>query len=129
MLALANIALEELREAVKTATAEALSHSEGLRLSFEAIIPLASRQWFLSNEIVDDDPEIAAAYEADTRILHAEIEAAKAEGVIVSDLPTTWIAATYESLIYAAWTMVRKQEATPNQAADMAWRTFLKGVS
>lgn len=129
MLALARIALQELRSAVDVATADARSHAEALNLLFAAVIPLASRQWFLSNEIVDNDPDIAAAYKRDTDELLKLIEAAKAEGAIASDLPTPWVAATYENLIYAAWTMVRRQEATPNQAADMAWRTFLKGVS
>lgn len=129
MVALAQTALEELNEAVDIAVVGAQNHTDGLRLAFAAIIPLANRQWFLSHEPVDDDPEVAAAYKADITELHKEIEAAKAEGGLAPDLSTKWIAATYENLIYAAWTMVREEEATPSQAADMAWRTFMNGVS
>ena len=129
MVALAQTALEELNDAVGAAAGAAQSHTDGLRLALAAIIPLASRQWFLSHEPVEDDPEIAAAYAADIAELHMEIEHARSEGSFASDLPTRWIAQTYENLIYAAWTMVRDEEATSGQAADIAWRTFMKGVS
>ncbi|MEM7465003.1 MAG: TetR/AcrR family transcriptional regulator [Pseudomonadota bacterium] len=129
MVALAQIAIKELNEAVDAATADAKSHTDSMRLALGAIIPLASRQWFLSHETVEDDPEIAAAYESDIAELHTEIEAAMAEGGIAADLSTEWIAEVYLNLIYAAWTMVRTEEATPSQAADMAWRTFMKGVA
>jgi len=129
MVALARTALKELDVAIEAATAGAQSHTEGLRLSLAAIIPLASRQWFLSHEPVEDDPEIAAAYAAGIAELREEIEAARTEGSFAADLPTKWIAETYENLIYAAWVMVREEEATPSQASEMAWRTFMNGVS
>lgn len=127
--ALAQTALQELKDAIEAATASAQTHIDGLRLSLAAIIPLASRQWFLSHELFEEGSKIAAAYEADIAELHHEIDAARAEGSFAPDLPTKWIAETYENLIYAAWTMVREEEATPSQAADMAWRTFMKGTS
>ena len=129
MLALAQTALKELNEAIATATVHAKSHTEGLELSLKAAIPLASRQWFLSNEPVYEDPKIVAAYEKDIAELLKEIDAAKAEGGLDANLPSKWVAQVYENLIYAAWTMVREEEATPSQAADLAWRTFMKGVS
>ena len=129
MQTLAKIAMAELKEAVDLAVADASTHMEGLRLSLAAIIPLASRQWFLSQDIVDNDPEIAAAYEADSKELERTITAAKAEGSIDPELPTRWVAAVYENLIYAAWTLVREEEVTPKQAADLAWQTFMKGVN
>lgn len=129
MLELAQIALSELNDAVNASVVDAASHTEGLRLSLQAVIPLANRQWFLSHETMTDDPELAAAYAADIKALHDEIELAKSEGSIAEELPTKWVAEVYENLIYAAWTMVREEEATPTQAADLAWRTFLRGVS
>ena len=119
----------KINAAVEAATLDAQTHTDGLRLSISAIIPLANRQWFLSHELFEENSEIVTAYEAGIAELHKEIEAAKMEGSFDSDLPTKWIAETYENLIYAAWTMVRDEDATPSQAADMAWRTFMKGVS
>lgn len=129
MVALAQTAIRELDLAVDAAVVDAKTHTEGLRLCLGAIVPLANRQWFLSHEQLSDDEALASAHKTSTEELITEIEAAKAEGSFDPDLPTTWIAEAYENLIFAAWTMVRDEELTPNQAADIAWRTFMKGVS
>ncbi len=129
MAALAQTAIDELDEAIDAATAHAPTHTECLRLSLAAVIPLASRQWFLSHEDFSKTPELTARYQASVAELYMEIDAARAEGSLAPDLPTRWIAEAYENLIYAAWTMVREDEATARQAIDMTWRTFLKGVS
>ena len=128
MVALAQAALEELNAAVEEAVVDATSHTDGLRRALAAIIPLANRQWFLAHEPVESDPGIAAAYKADMDELYAEIEAARAEETFADDVPTKWIAETYENLIYGAWTLVRDGDATPKQAADLAWRTLTTGL-
>ena len=129
MIALAKQAMAELNEAVDAATANAESHTHGLRLALDAIIPLANRQAFLANQPVDDDPEIAAAYQADLAELRDEIDAARGEGLFSPDVPTEWIAQTYDALIYAAWQMVRDGHATPRQASGLAWRTLTLGLN
>lgn len=125
--ALALTAIDELKVAVDAAVADAASHTDGLRRALAAIIPLAERQWFLAHEPVEQDPSIAQTYESDQRELRESIEAAKSEGTFATDIPTEWIAITYENLIYGAWTLVRDGHATPGQAADMAWRTLVSG--
>lgn len=129
MVALTEVALQELNDAVATATVGAMSHGDGLRLALQAIIPLADRQGFLAQEPVDQDPAIAEALAAQRVETRAEIDAAKAEGVFDRTVPTAWIAEAYESLVYAAWEMVRAEEATPRQAADLAWRTLTAGLT
>ena len=128
MRALALAAVEELDDAVEAKTANAASYEEGFRLSLQAIVPLASRQWFLAHEGVEADPNVAAAYRASREELERDVEAAKTEGVFAADIPVEWIVAAYENLIYAAWSMVRSGEATPKQAADFAWRTLSTGL-
>lgn len=128
MVTLAQTANDELRIAVEEAIVSAKSHSDVLRLSLMAIIPLANRQWFLANEPVWQDPAILQDWEADRRELHNSIEAAKSEGVFDKNIPTPWIAETYDNLIYTAWTMVREGHTTNNQAADLAWQTLTRGL-
>lgn len=128
MRALALTAMEELNDAVAKQTASAESHSDGFRLALHAIVPLANRQWFLAQEGVDADPKVAAAYKASRDQLHADIEAAKAESAFSADIPTVWIVTAFENLIYAAWSLVRDGEATPKQAAELAWRTLACGL-
>ena len=60
--------------------------------------------------------------------LIAIIDHVKAEGTFDPHIPSPWIAAAYENLIYAAWILVRDGEATPKQAADFAWRSLTSGL-
>ena len=126
MNALSETARDELNAAVDAAVEDAVSHTDGLRRALSAIIPLANRQWFLSHDFGQTPSDRDAADHLE--LLNA-IKAAQQEGNIAADLPPAWIAEVYDNLIYAAWTMVRKEEATPKQAADLAWRSFIKGVS
>ena len=125
---LAKIALAELEDAVEQATADAKSYEEGFRLSLFATVPLANRQWFLANEGLEADPQIAAAYDASLDALRQDVEDAKKEGAFDPQIPTVWIVEAYENLTYAAWSLVRSGEATPKQAAELAWRTFSQGL-
>ena len=128
MAALAMIALKELDAAVEAAIQDAANHEDAFRLSIHAIVPLANRQWFLAQEALDGDPEVAEAYAASLAALREDIDAAKKEGLFAADIPTPWIEEAIENLTYAAWSMVRKGEATPKQAADLAWRTLMNGM-
>lgn len=128
MRALAKIALDELDLAVDEATANAESYEEGFRLALYAMIPLANRQWFLAHEGMEADEEVATAYKASRDELSADVEKAKEEGFFDATIPTLWIVETYENLTYTAWSFVRSGEATPKQAADLAWRTFCQGL-
>ncbi len=128
MRALAKIAMAELDNAVDEATADASSYAEGFRLSLAATVPLANRQWFLANEGLEADPEIAAAYDASLEELRRDVEEAKKEGAFDPNVPTAWIVQAYENLTYAAWSLVRSGEATPKQAAELAWRTLSQGL-
>ncbi len=129
MVALAQTAIAELNAAVETAVADATSHTDGLKRALLAIIPLAERQWFLAHEPVMQDPAVEAAYKSDQAELCATIDAAKREGTFSQSVPTRWIAESYEGLIFAAWAMVRDQELTATQAADLAWRTLTEGLA
>ena len=93
------------------------------------MVPLASRQWFLAQNWQDADPDVAAAYESSLRELGETLDAAKSEGFFASNVPTAWLVEAYENLLCAAWSLVRSGEATPKQAADLAWRTLTNGLS
>ena len=128
MKALAQTATRELDEAVEEAVTHALSHTQGLRLAMSAMIPLATRQWFLIHQHVEISDEVSTAHEKDMVELRESIEAAKQEGTFDPAIPTSWIIETYQSLIYSAWVMVRDGECTPKQASELAWRTLEQGL-
>lgn len=128
LVELAKVAIAELDKAVEHATTHAQSYTEALKLSVDAIVPLADRQWFLSRETVEDHPQIRAEYQRQTEELAQAIEEAKKEGNFDSAVPTPWIVQAYDHLIFAAWALVRSGEATPKQAADLAWWTLINGT-
>ena len=127
--ALAWAAMEELNRAVDDAVKDAQSYTEGLRLALEAIVPLSNRQLFLANEPLDKHPKIAEAYQKEQQELIADIEQAKREGTFAKDIPSKWIAESFEALTYTAWVMVKDGDATHKQAADLAWHTLTSGLS
>ncbi len=126
---MARTAMQELNDAVDAAVTDAPSYTEGLRLAMAAMIPLATRQWFLATDPIAHDPEFAEAMIEDRAYTTEAIEAARKEGTFDPAIPTPWIAETYDALTYAAWTMARDGEATPRQAADLAWTTFMNGLN
>ncbi|MDP2581089.1 helix-turn-helix domain-containing protein [Shimia thalassica] len=128
MAALAHRAMAELDQAVDQATKNAANFTDGLRLTLEAMIPLAERQLFLANEPVDHMPSVAKELAKQRAELTDLVEAAKHEGSFDNAVPTAWIAQSFEALTYAAWTMVCEGEATPKQASALAWRTLTIGV-
>jgi len=126
--ALTETAMRELDEAVARAVAPATSWTASLRLSLEAIIPLANRQLFLEQEPAAHTAEQAKTAAAQRAELVEAIEHAKAEGGFDPAIPTSWIAETFDALVYAGWSAVQSGALTPAQAADLAWRTLINGV-
>lgn len=128
MAALAMQAMRELDAAVTAATQNAPSYTEALRLSLVAAIPLADRQMFLANEPLDHVPDVLEEYDRQLDELIEAIDAAKDEGGFDRNVPTAWIAQAFETLTYAAWTVVRDGDATAADAAALAWRTLQSGI-
>lgn len=125
---LAHIAIEEMDAATQAACEGVQSNGDAMRRCLEALIPLGSRHGFIAREPVDEDDALSAEYaRLDTETVET-IEGAKAEGLFPASVPTGWIARVYDHLLYAAWDSVRSDEATPSQAADLAWRTLTKGL-
>ena len=124
---LAAEARRELNEVVEAATRDATSYADGFRLSLRAILPLADRQLFLATDPVQSDPVLTEIVTQDRDVLLKDIAAAKAEGLFDPDLPDAWIAEVYEGLIFAGWTMVQRDGMSPDQAADLAWRSLVSG--
>lgn len=120
-------AMDELDAAVDTATQNCETALEALRLAMAAIIPLASRQVFLSQ--TDVPRALQDRFDATGKETRAAIETAMKDGSLSSGFGSDWIAEVYDALIYVAWDAVERQELTPRQAADHAWRSFISGIT
>ena len=125
---LAFLAIKEMDDAAEAACEGVGSHSESLERMLEALVPLGDRHGFLLREPVENDPDIDAEFERQRREMHDVVEAAKREGLFDKTVPTAWIVQAYDHLLFAAWESVRVGEATPKQAAALAWRTITAGL-
>lgn len=127
--AMALQALEDLAQAVDTQTSGATSHTDALRMALAALVPLGPRNWFLGQDALWKDPEVFAVRQRQQAEMAALVDAAKAEGGFARDVPTDWILASFDALLFAAWEQVRDEVLTPRQASDLAWRTLTTGLN
>lgn len=125
---LAQIAMDEMDVAVDEACRDSASAADALRDSLTALVPLGDRYGFLMMESLEQDETIMAEFDRIQRETEELVGAAVEEGAFDPLVPVSWIVRTYEYLIYTAWDSVRKEELTPTQAGDLAWRTLLSGV-
>lgn len=128
METLAAAALEEIDNTATLAAEHAKTHAEALERMMAAIVPLADRHWFLSREPVENYPAVAAEIRRQEQEMMALMEAVKDEGAIDKNVATAWAVQVFDNLIFAAWEMVRTEQATPAQASAWAWQTFTGGL-
>ena len=126
------LALDSLRrteEAVGKIPTEGSSPERGLAEVLKAIVPLGDRFRFLSSEpAVLDDPEIEAAYGRQLDALAELVEAMKAESSLDRAVPTAWVVAAIDALVYAAWDAVDDGAVARRDAAALAFRTVMSGL-
>ena len=96
----------------------------------EIAILEAGFEVFSANAVpIEADADLAARYAADQQETLKTVVAGQKEGGFDPNIPPEWIVQAYQHLIYAGWTMVAQGEATPKQAAKLAWTTLTKGMS
>ena len=128
--ALAMESIREIDESTADLESRARSARHALELIFAAVAPLGERYHFLTRETgLLDDPELACETKRQAAAINKLIEAAKAEGSIAREVPTAWVAAAFDALIYAAWSAVEEGSIARNDAGGLAFRTLLDGLS
>ena len=125
---LALLAIEEMDAAVEEACADAQSATDVLRLSLAALIPLGDRHGFITQHPIESDSEIAQQFREADDATRAMVEAAQGEGLFDSAVSAHWITHVYNALLFAGWESVKQGETTPQQAADLAWRSLTSGL-
>ncbi len=121
--------LHQIDEATQQIPVDRLSAAQVLAEIVEAIVPLGDRFRFLSSEpIVLNDPEIKAAYDRQLDELGDLIEAMKAEGSLDRAVPTAWVVAAIDALVYAAWHAVDDGAVARRDAAALTFRTIMQGL-
>ncbi len=121
-------AIERTDAAVAPVFSQGLSSEDALLGMLEAIVPLGDRYHFLANEGIQD-PEVAEQTRRQTQETAEFVERAKRDGLFAAGLPTPWIVAAIDALVWAAWDTVREGTVAPRDAASLAFKTLTRGLA
>ena len=128
--ALAGRAIAETDSVTRQAAAHARTATEALRLVTRAVVGAGEFFRFLDSAAeLYDEPEIVEAYQRQMSELADLVGAAKREGCIRPDVPTAWVVASIDGLIWAACRAVGDGELGVVQAQDLVWETVANGLS
>lgn len=122
-------ALEKVKEACQPALKESNSAKESLEKLIAVLVPLGHKYRFLgTSPVTFSDLEVSEKYYDYLADLSALADKLKDEKNIGTDIPTAWIVAVIDALIYAAWFTVDDGYIAKHDAAPLALRTILNGL-
>lgn len=119
--------IEEMNAAVLTGDLPNLPAIERLRLMLEAVIPLGDRYGFL-RFVASSDKEIEKGYLQQLDWAFTLVQDLKSEGTIATDVPSRWVVAQIDQLVWTAWTAVSTWRFTSEEATSLALRTLMQGL-
>ena len=123
-------AIQETDAAVHAIDWEGMTSQEYLLAVFEVVIPLGDRYHVLSRAPLDAASDaVREAYARQLRGVDTMVRWMAREGLLASKVPVAWAVLVIDALIYAAWTAVRDGTVAPRDAAALACRTCLRGLS
>ncbi len=130
LLAIKLSAGEQLEAVVSPVFHSDLPAKEKLIRMVTRLIPLGASlnvSAYFIHPVKEDDPRVMASYLRcmdQTRQLCLDL---KAEGDLQQEAPLTWLVASMDSLIFAAWEKVESGDIAPKQAPWLVLNTFLAG--
>lgn len=123
-------AIEAIDRVTARISSQNLSSQDALLALLEGVVPLGDRFHFLDSEpSAYNDPDVAAAYDRQMAELDEFVTILKQDGAIALDVPNAWVTAAIDALIWAAWSSVQMGDIARKDAALLAYRTLLKGLS
>lgn len=123
-------AFERSEQAITPILAGQQNAIDKLQDCLNALVPLGDRYHFLlSAPLFEDDPEITKLYEKQSQTWLDLVKALKDENTIAADVPTAWVVAAIEGLIFTAWSSVHEGYIARRDASNLVFRTLLQGLS
>lgn len=95
----------------------------------EAIVPMGDRWHFIWRQYdIWHEPELLKELDRQYEIMAAIVDRAKSEGSIEADIPTRWITASIDAVVFAAFSASQEGNIAVNDASRLALRTLLRGI-
>lgn len=118
-------------------TTEATKHlwycstgKEALKEAFKALIPFGDKYYFLSFESAAlSDTDINKEYDKQLDDTMALVKSLRDEGHVADGVPLAWATSLIDTMIYTSWASVDAGHVTEEEAADLAFKTVLAGLS
>ena len=127
---LAMNALDSVNAICKPAIDNAENALAALEAIVDELVPLGDQYRFLaSTPLTYTDPDVKGRYDRHLYRLSELAEQLKEEKVMDRQIPTVWIVAVIDALVYAAWFSVEDGYLARRDAPSLALRTLLKGLS
>ena len=120
--------LKETDRAVIAADNPDAPAPERLLSMFGAVIPLGDRYHFLNDEQTRD-PDLEEHYGRELKWVAGLVGQLKDEGAVAADVPSAWVLAQIDQLIWTAWCEVSAGRLDGADAPALAARTLLHGLS
>ncbi len=122
-------AIEETNQATVNALEGRTDPVERFRVMLEAVVPLGDRFHFIMSEPASaPGSEPAAQYAAELAWVADLVEELKKAGAVEAAVPTKWVVATIDALIWRAWKEVRDGHVARRDAPGLVYRTVLRGL-
>ena len=119
--------IEEMNAAVRAAISQGQPAVDRLRAMFRAVIPLGDRYSFLGADYTDD-PTTRQGYETQLHWAETLVEDLKEQGDVAQDVPSRWVVAQIDQLVWTAWNATAEGYLTADDATELAVRTLIDGL-
>lgn len=119
--------IDEMNAAVLAVDSPNSPAADRLFAMLKSVIPLGDRYAFLRFDWVDDE-SLQKGYGTQLEWVSELVEHLKLEREIAENVPTSWAVAQVDQVIWNAWNAVSTGQLSPDDAADLAARTLLKGL-
>ena len=126
------VAAQSLREIDKVFAEESQDKGSAIaviKAIVEAIVPMGDRWHFIWRQYdIWHEPELLKELGRQYEIMAAIVDRAKSEGSIEADIPTRWITASIDAVVFAAFSASQEGDIAVNDASQLALRTLLRGI-
>ena len=122
-------AYDDAGAAIAACRLEEGSASSALRRLIEGLVAVGDRYRFLQNESGDADEANRKRERELGEPVRAMIRRGQESGEFTTEVSALWVSSTLDGLIRAGLRMVSEGEMTAGQAAELIYRTTLRGLS
>ena len=106
-----------------------LPAKEKLKELVMKLIPLgASLHFSVYEPLHKKDPDVIHSYKKYLAKLRGLCSELKKEGVALPGIPTAWLAASLDKLIFTAWESIQSGDIAANDAPELLMRSYLNGI-